>query len=31
MVATELKSATYHDLRLEQRDGTWHAHVVIDV
>lgn len=31
MVATELKSATYHDLRLEQRDGAWHAHVVIDV
>ena len=31
LVATELKSATYHDLRLEQRDGAWHAHVVIDV
>jgi len=27
----ELKSATYHDLVLEQRDSQWRAFVVIDV
>jgi SHS2 domain-containing protein len=30
-VAGELKSATYHDLALDQRDGRWQARVVIDV
>lgn len=29
--ATEIKSATYHDLQLEHRDGRWHAQVVLDV
>lgn len=27
----EIKSATYHDLQLHERDGGWHAHVVLDV
>lgn len=30
-IRTELKSATYHDLALEQTDGRWTARVVIDV
>ena len=30
-LAGELKSATYHDLALEQRDGAWWARLVIDV
>lgn len=31
-IAGELKSATYHDLALEQRDdGSWWARLVIDV
>lgn len=30
-IATELKSVTYHDLALVERDGGWFARVVIDV
>ena len=30
-IRTELKSVTYHDLRLEKGDDGWRAHVVIDV
>jgi SHS2 domain-containing protein len=30
-VVAELKSATYHDLELGERDGAWRARVVIDV
>ena len=30
-LATELKSATYHDLCVEHDNGTWRARVVIDV
>ncbi len=30
-IETELKSATYHDLVYEARDGGWFARVVIDV
>lgn len=30
-VRTELKSATYHDLRVVVEDGAWRARVVIDV
>ena len=31
LLAGELKSATYHDLALEQRDDGWWARLVIDV
>lgn len=27
----EIKSATYHDLEIDHRDGRWHARVVLDV
>lgn len=27
----EIKGVTYHGLRVEERDGTWHAQVVLDV
>lgn len=27
----EIKGVTYHGLRVEERDGTWHARVVLDV
>jgi SHS2 domain-containing protein len=30
-LATEIKSATYHDLHVTQREGTWRARVVLDV
>ena len=30
-VVAELKSATYHELELGERDGIWRARVVIDV
>jgi SHS2 domain-containing protein len=30
-IAGELKSATYHDLALEQRENGWWARLVIDV
>lgn len=30
-IAGELKSATYHDLALEQRESGWRARLVIDV
>jgi SHS2 domain-containing protein len=30
-IKTEIKSATYHDLRLEKVDGSWRARVVLDV
>ncbi|MCC7384593.1 MAG: archease [Deltaproteobacteria bacterium] len=30
-VRTELKSATYHQLSLTEREGTWRAQVIIDV
>ena len=31
LLATELKSVTYHDLRLQKHDYGWYAHVVVDV
>lgn len=31
VLATELKSVTYHHLLLEERDGGWFGRVVIDV
>jgi SHS2 domain-containing protein len=30
-IRTELKSVTYHDLRLEHREGRWTAQIVVDV
>lgn len=30
-VVTEMKSATYHDLALGERDGRWFGRVIIDV
>lgn len=27
----EIKGVTYHGLRVEERDGAWHARVVLDV
>ena len=30
-IRTEIKSATYHDLALEHRDGRWVARVVLDI
>ena len=31
LLKAELKSATYHDLSVEQVNGTWRARVVVDV
>jgi len=31
LLATELKSVTYHDLELTRHDHGWYAHVVVDV
>lgn len=31
LLATELKSVTYHDLRLQRHAHGWYAHVVVDV
>lgn len=30
-VERELKGVTYHDLRIERRDGRWRARIVFDV
>ncbi|UCF19869.1 MAG: archease [Gemmatimonadota bacterium] len=30
-IERELKGVTYHDLRVERRDGKWHARVVFDL
>ena len=30
-VERELKGVTYHDLRVERREGLWHARIVFDV
>ncbi len=31
LLATELKSVTYHELKLQHHEYGWYAHVVVDV